>query len=40
LLLIGAAFALLAVYLAVQSTLVLAIGYHPQHSTGGRSRRW
>jgi divalent metal cation (Fe/Co/Zn/Cd) transporter len=33
--LIGGAFALLAVYLAVQSTLVLATGYHPQHSTGG-----
>jgi hypothetical protein len=33
--LIGAAFALLAVYLAVQATLVLATGYHPQPSTGG-----
>lgn len=33
--LIGAAFALLAVYLAAQSTLVLVTGYHPQHSTGG-----
>lgn len=33
--LIGAAFALLAVYLAVQSTLVLVTGYHPQPSMGG-----
>ncbi|MFB9617313.1 cation transporter [Kutzneria kofuensis] len=33
--LIGVAFALLAVYLAVQSTLVLVTGYHPQPSTGG-----
>jgi divalent metal cation (Fe/Co/Zn/Cd) transporter len=33
--LIGAAFALLAVYLAVQSTLVLVTGYHPRPSTGG-----
>jgi divalent metal cation (Fe/Co/Zn/Cd) transporter len=33
--LIGGAFALLAVYLAVQSTLVLVTGYRPQHSTGG-----
>lgn len=33
--LIGAAFAGLAVYLAVQSTLVLATGYHPRPSTGG-----
>ena len=33
--LIGAAFALLAVYLAAQSTLVLVTGYHPRHSTGG-----
>lgn len=31
--LIGAAFALLAAYLAVQSTLVLATGYHPGPST-------
>jgi divalent metal cation (Fe/Co/Zn/Cd) transporter len=33
--LIGAAFAALAVYLAVQSTIVLATGYHPGHSPGG-----
>ena len=33
--LIGGAFALLALYLAVQSTLVLVTGYHPQPSTGG-----
>jgi hypothetical protein len=33
--LIGGAFALLAIYLAVQSTLVLVTGYHPQPSTGG-----
>jgi divalent metal cation (Fe/Co/Zn/Cd) transporter len=33
--LIGGAFALLAVYLAVQSTLVLVTGYHPQPSPGG-----
>lgn len=33
--LIGIAFALLAVYLAVQSTLVLVLGYHPQPSTSG-----
>jgi hypothetical protein len=33
--LIGGAFALLAVYLAVQSTLVLVTGYHPRHSLGG-----
>jgi divalent metal cation (Fe/Co/Zn/Cd) transporter len=33
--LIGAAFALLAVYLAVQSTLVLVTGYHPRPSMGG-----
>ncbi|MBO0813050.1 MAG: hypothetical protein J2P23_13525 [Microlunatus sp.] len=33
--LIGAAFAALAVYLAVQSTVVLVAGYHPKHSAGG-----
>jgi divalent metal cation (Fe/Co/Zn/Cd) transporter len=33
--LIGAAFAALAAYLLVQSTLVLAIGYHPRHSVPG-----
>ncbi|TVT22896.1 cation transporter [Amycolatopsis rhizosphaerae] len=33
--LIGGAFALLAAYLAVQSTLVLVTGHHPRHSTGG-----
>lgn len=33
--LIGAAFALLAVYLGVQSTLVLATGYQPRPSAGG-----
>jgi hypothetical protein len=33
--LIGAAFAALALYLAVQSTLVLVTGYHPRPSTGG-----
>jgi divalent metal cation (Fe/Co/Zn/Cd) transporter len=33
--LIGAAFALLAIYLAVQATLVLATGYHPRPSTDG-----
>jgi divalent metal cation (Fe/Co/Zn/Cd) transporter len=33
--LIGVAFALLAVYLLVQSTLVLATGFHPHHSTLG-----
>jgi divalent metal cation (Fe/Co/Zn/Cd) transporter len=33
--LIGVAFGLLAVYLAVQSTVVLAIGYHPRHSPAG-----
>lgn len=33
--LIGGAFALLAVYLAVQSTVVLATGFHPRTSTGG-----
>ncbi len=33
--LIRAAFAALAAYLLVQSTLVLAIGYHPRHSVAG-----
>jgi divalent metal cation (Fe/Co/Zn/Cd) transporter len=33
--LIGAAFALLAAYLAVQSTIVLAAGYRPAHSPAG-----
>lgn len=33
--LIGGAFGLLAVYLAVQSTFVLAVGYHPRHSVPG-----
>ena len=33
--LIGSAFALLAVYLAVQSTVVLAAGYHARHSPLG-----
>jgi divalent metal cation (Fe/Co/Zn/Cd) transporter len=33
--LIGYAFAALAVYLLIQSTLVLAAGYHPGHSTAG-----
>ena len=33
--LIGYAFAALAVYLLVQSTVVLAAGYHPRHSTVG-----
>lgn len=33
--LIGAAFALLAAYLAIQSTIVLAAGYHPRHSPAG-----
>jgi divalent metal cation (Fe/Co/Zn/Cd) transporter len=32
---IGAAFALLALYLAVQSTLVLAAGFRPHHSIAG-----
>jgi divalent metal cation (Fe/Co/Zn/Cd) transporter len=32
---IGAAFALLAIYLAAQSTIVLAAGYHPGHSPAG-----
>ena len=33
--LIGAAFAALAAYLLVQSTVVLATGYHPGHSVAG-----
>jgi Cation efflux family len=33
--LIGYAFAALALYLLIQSTLVLAAGYHPRHSTLG-----
>jgi divalent metal cation (Fe/Co/Zn/Cd) transporter len=33
--LIGHAFAALAVYLLVQSTVVLAAGYHPRHSVPG-----
>ncbi len=33
--LIGCAFAALAVYLLVQSTVVLASGYHPRHSVTG-----
>lgn len=33
--LIGSAFVVLSVYLAVQSTIVLAIGFHPHHSTFG-----
>jgi divalent metal cation (Fe/Co/Zn/Cd) transporter len=33
--LIGGGFALLAVYLAVQSTVVLAVGFHPHHSALG-----
>ena len=33
--LIGIAFGLLAAYLAVQSTVVLAVGYHPRHSLIG-----
>jgi divalent metal cation (Fe/Co/Zn/Cd) transporter len=33
--LIGCAFAVLAVYLLVQSTVVLAGGHHPGHSVGG-----
>jgi divalent metal cation (Fe/Co/Zn/Cd) transporter len=33
--LIGAAFAALAAYLLVQSTVVLATGYHPRHSVLG-----
>jgi divalent metal cation (Fe/Co/Zn/Cd) transporter len=33
--LIGFAFAALALYLLVQSTVVLAVGYHPRHSVPG-----
>jgi divalent metal cation (Fe/Co/Zn/Cd) transporter len=33
--LIGVAFGLLAVYLVVQSTVVLVAGYHPRHSPAG-----
>ncbi|MGX6607626.1 cation transporter [Micromonosporaceae bacterium Da 78-11] len=33
--LIGVSFALLAVYLAVQSTVVLVVGFHPHHSPVG-----
>jgi divalent metal cation (Fe/Co/Zn/Cd) transporter len=33
--LIGYAFAALAVYLLAQSTIVLAVGYHPRHSVAG-----
>ena len=33
--LIGYAFAALALYLLIQSTLVLAVGYHPRHSPLG-----
>jgi divalent metal cation (Fe/Co/Zn/Cd) transporter len=33
--LIGSAFAALAIYLLVQSTVVLAAGYHPRHSVPG-----
>jgi hypothetical protein len=33
--LIGYAFAALAAYLLVQSTVVLATGYHPRHSVPG-----
>ena len=33
--LIGYAFAALAVYLLIQSTVVLAAGYHPRHSVPG-----
>ena len=33
--LIGVAFAALAVYLAAQSTVVLAAGFHPHHSAAG-----
>ena len=33
--LIGCAFAALAAYLLVQSTVVLAVGYHPRHSVPG-----
>jgi divalent metal cation (Fe/Co/Zn/Cd) transporter len=33
--LIGAAFVLLAIYLAAQSTIVLVVAYHPRHSVLG-----
>jgi divalent metal cation (Fe/Co/Zn/Cd) transporter len=33
--LIGGTFVVLAIYLAVQSSLVLAVGYHPRHSLLG-----
>ncbi|MFC5183515.1 cation transporter [Actinomadura harenae] len=33
--LIGAAFTALALYLSIQSTWVLAVGYHPRHSMPG-----
>lgn len=33
--LIGVAFAALAAYLAAQSTVVLAVGFHPRHSPAG-----
>lgn len=33
--LIGVAFAALALYLAAQSTIVLAVGFHPHHSLAG-----
>ena len=33
--LIGYAFAVLAAYLLAQSTIVLAVGYHPRHSVAG-----
>jgi hypothetical protein len=33
--LIGYAFAVLAVYLLIQSTVVLVAGYHPRHSAAG-----
>ena len=33
--LIGAAFVALAIYLAVQSTIVLVVAYHPRHSVLG-----
>jgi divalent metal cation (Fe/Co/Zn/Cd) transporter len=33
--LIGAAFLVLGVYLLVQSTVILAVGYHPRHSVLG-----
>ena len=32
---IGLAFVALALYLALQSTVVLAVGFHPRHSTTG-----